>query len=252
MTGIIGKKRAYFRFLLPVFVVLASGIASGCSSGEVVYDRLRESMVREQIEGRGISDQGVISAMKSVPRHLFVPEDYRGMAYIDSPLPIGSGQTISQPYIVSLMTVALNPEPSDRVLEIGTGSGYQAAVLAMLVDSVYTIEILPELASSSSALLDSLGYGNVEVMAGDGYGGWPEKAPFDGIIVTAAAPRVPELLVEQLKIGGMLVIPEGGFPQKLNVYEKTRAGLVLQSSVPVQFVPMTGRIREKGIDSQDE
>jgi len=245
MTGIGKKKSIYYRGLTLVFFILLVGTASGCTSGEVVYDRLRESMVREQIVERGITDESVISAMKSVPRHLFVPEEYKSMAYIDSPLPIGSRQTISQPYIVALMTAFLQPDSTDRILEVGTGSGYQAAVLAMIVDSVFTIEILPELASRSSALLASLGYGRVEVMAGDGYNGWPQKAPFDGVIVTAAAPRVPELLVEQLKTGGMLIIPEGSFPQKLNVYEKSPEGLKLHSSVPVQFVPMTGRIRER-------
>ncbi len=245
MNGIEILKSVFYRCLLIVFFAPFAGISSGCTSGDVVYDRLRESMVREQIESRGITDEGVLSAMKSVPRHLFVPEEYRGMAYIDSPLPIGSSQTISQPYIVALMTAFLEPDSTDRILEVGTGSGYQAAVLAMLVDSVYTIEILPELASRASSLLDSLGYGNVEVMTGDGYNGWPEKAPFDAIIVTAAAPRIPEPLIEQLKTGGMLVIPEGRFPQKLNVYEKSPEGLKLHSSVPVQFVPMTGRIRER-------
>ncbi|MBN2070309.1 MAG: protein-L-isoaspartate(D-aspartate) O-methyltransferase [Candidatus Krumholzibacteriota bacterium] len=202
-------------------------------------------MVREQIIARGITDEKVILAMKSVPRHLFVPEEYTGIAYIDSPLPIGSKQTISQPYIVALMTAFLSPDSLDRILEVGTGSGYQAAVLSMIVDSVFTIEILSELASRASALLDTLGYDNVMVRTGDGYNGWPGKAPFDGIIVTAAAPRIPEPLVEQLKLGGMLVIPEGQFPQKLNLYEKVADGLKLHSSVPVQFVPMTGKIRER-------
>ena len=245
MTRIGKKKSSFCRSLTPVFFILLVGTASGCTSGEVVYDSLRESMVREQIIERGVTDEAVISAMKNVPRHLFVPEEYKSMAYIDSPLPIGRRQTISQPYVVALMTAFLRPDSTDRILEVGTGSGYQAAVLAMIVDSVYTIEILPELASRSSALLDSLGYGNVEAMTGDGYNGWPQKAPFDGVIVTAAAPRVPELLIEQLKMGGMLVIPEGSFPQRLNVYEKTPEGLKLHSSVPVQFVPMTGRIRER-------
>ncbi len=232
--------------LVAVTAVVTSVFASsGCSTGDVVYDKMRSEMVRDQVAARGITDEAVLAAMLSVPRHLFVPRELMGMAYIDSPLPIGQEQTISQPYIVGLMTSALSPGRDARILEIGTGSGYQAAVLSRIVDSVFTIEIIPELAAQASIRLDSLGYGNVRVLAGDGYDGWPQKAPFDGIIVTAAAPRIPEKLVEQLKMGGRLVIPVGRFPQSLNVYEKTPSGLELQSSTPVRFVPMTGKIREE-------
>lgn len=235
------------RYAFICIVCLAGTLASaaGCSSGEPVYDKLRETMVREQIVSRGISDESVIAAMRKVPRHRFVQKEHKGIAYIDSPLPIGEEQTISQPYIVALMTESLGIGPGARVLEVGTGSGYQAAVLSEIADSVFTIEILPTLADRAAALLDSLGYGNVKVRTGDGYDGWPEKEPFDGIIVTAAAPKVPPLLEQQLRIGGRMVIPVGNFPQNLHVYEKRDSGLELLSSVSVRFVPMTGKIRQQ-------
>jgi protein-L-isoaspartate(D-aspartate) O-methyltransferase len=203
-------------------------------------------MVRTQIAARGVTSESVIAAMMNVPRHRFVPHELRGLAYIDSPLPIGREQTISQPYIVALMTEALDPERGDRILEIGTGSGYQAAVLAEIIDTVFTIEIVPELAERSAALLDSLGYGNVLVRCGDGYDGWPEKAPFDGIIVTAAAPAIPAPLVEQLVVGGRIVIPVGKNYQELEVHVKRETGLELLFTLPVRFVPMTGKVRESG------
>ena len=218
--------------------------AAGCSSGEEAYKSLRERMVRTQIAARGVTSRQVIEAMMKVPRHRFIPRDLRGLAYIDSPLPIGREQTISQPYIVALMTESLQPERGDRILEIGTGSGYQAAVLAEIVDTVFTIEIVPELAERSGAILDTLGYGNVLVRCGDGYDGWPEKAPFDGIIVTAAAPVIPTPLIEQLEVGGRIVIPVGGVFQELEVYVKREAGLELLLTLPVRFVPMTGKVRE--------
>jgi protein-L-isoaspartate(D-aspartate) O-methyltransferase len=220
--------------------------AGGCSTGEDAYARRREMMVRTQIATRGISDERVLEAMLSVPRHRFVPGNLRGSAYIDSPLPIERGQTISQPYIVALMTESLRLEPGARVLEIGTGSGYQAAVLAEIADSVFTIEIIPELAATAAALLDSLGYARVKVRAGDGFDGWPEHAPFDGIIVTAAAPSVPQPLVDQLAEGGRLVIPVGDERQDLHVYEKRGGRLHLLETLPVRFVPMTGKIRSSG------
>jgi protein-L-isoaspartate(D-aspartate) O-methyltransferase len=219
---------------------------AGCSSGEEAYQSLRERMVQTQIAARGITSESVIAAMMKVPRHRFVPRDLRGLAYVDSPLPIGEEQTISQPYIVALMTESLDPERGDRILEIGTGSGYQAAILAEIVDTVFTIEIVPELAERAGALLDTLGYGNVMVRYGDGYDGWPEKAPFDGIIVTAAAPAIPAPLVEQLEVGGRIVIPVGETFQKLEVYVKRETGLELLLTLPVRFVPMTGKVRESG------
>ena len=219
-------------------------VPAGCSSGEKDYARNREHMVVGQIAARGVHDARVIAAMRKVPRHRFVPPELRSSAYADSPLPIGSGQTISQPYIVALMTESLGLTGGGKVLEIGTGSGYQAAVLAEIVDTVYTIEILSELAERARAILDTLGYRNIHVRAGDGYFGWPEKAPFDGVIVTAAAPRIPEPLIAQLKVGGRIVIPVGDYEQYLEIYKKTAAGLELLSTVPVRFVPMKGKIRE--------
>jgi protein-L-isoaspartate(D-aspartate) O-methyltransferase len=225
---------------------LLFGLAApaGCSSSERDYAKERERMVDRQIVARGIRDPRVIAAMKTVPRERFVPRGLRYLAYADAALPIGSGQTISQPYIVALMSESLDLKEHGRVLEVGTGSGYQAAVLAQIADTVYTIEILPELAARAEALLDSLGYRNVRVRAGDGFDGWPSAAPFDGVIVTAAAPRVPEPLAAQLKTGGRLVIPVGEESQELEVYEKTPTGLRIVSTLPVRFVPMTGKIRE--------
>ncbi|MDD3643709.1 MAG: protein-L-isoaspartate(D-aspartate) O-methyltransferase [Candidatus Krumholzibacteria bacterium] len=237
---------------IKAMVLAASAIASltaasaGCSTGEDAYARAREAMVRTQIAGRGISDALVLEAMLAVPRHRFVPARLRGFAYVDNPLPIGLEQTISQPYIVALMTESLRIGPGARVLEVGTGSGYQAAVLAEIADSVFTIEIIPELAASAAALLDSLGYDAVIVRAGDGFDGWPAKAPFDGIIVTAAAPEVPPPLAGQLADGGRLVIPIGDERQDLHIYEKTGDALRLLGTLPVRFVPMTGKIRSTG------
>jgi len=227
---------------ISLFILIS--VPMGCSSGESAFSSLRERMVEEQIISRGITDSLVIGAMRRVPRHMFVPPSYRSSAYIDSPLPIGSNQTISQPYIVALMTASMKLKGGEKVLEVGTGSGYQAAVLASIADTVYTIEIIPELAYRASTVLDSLGYDNVQVIRGDGYYGLPQLAPFDAVIVTAAAPEVPEPLVKQLKIGGRLVLPVGDFLQHLKVYEKSEEGLQLLDSQSVRFVPMTGRIRE--------
>ncbi len=241
-------KDKVIRSVLPVSVMVLLACtalsASGCSSGEIAYERLRESMVRDQIAARGVENELVLKAMLAVPRHRFVPPDIRSFAYIDNPLPIGSNQTISQPFIVALMTASLDLEGGEKVLEIGTGSGYQAAVLAEIVDSVFTIEIIPELAGRARVVLDSLGYTNVFVRVGDGYDGWPRHAPFDCVIVTAAAPELPGPLVEQLKVGGRLVIPVGNVFQNLYVYEKNSSGIELISSHPVRFVPMTGKVRE--------
>lgn len=198
------------------------------------------AMVERQLRGRGISDQRVLRAMSAVPREKFVPKELRNSAYDDRPLPIGYGQTISQPFIVAFMTEQLQPKKTQRVLEIGTGSGYQAAVLSDLVSEVYTIEIVRPLAQRAEAVLRELGYKNVRVRAGDGYKGWPEHAPFDAIIVTAAPDHVPTPLVEQLKEGGRMVIPVGASgSQKLYLLEK-QAGQIKQTAViPVRFVPLT-------------
>lgn len=205
------------------------------------YAAERERMVRDQIQQRGIRNPHVLRVMRATPRHLFVPERVRDQAYEDHPLPVGYGQTISQPYIVGLMTELLAPAKDSRVLEIGTGSGYQAAVLAPLVKHVYTIEIVPELARSASALLAKLGYKNVTVRWGDGYKGWPEEAPFDRIILTAAPPELPKALLDQLKPGGRLVAPVGGsiLGQDLVVVDRGLDGkLSKRSIIPVMFVPM--------------
>ena len=199
----------------------------------------RQRMVEDQIRARGIKDPRVLAAMAAVPRHRFVPEAQAGSAYEDTPLPIGEGQTISQPYIVAYMTEALAPAPGARVLEIGTGSGYQAAVLAELVKEVYTIEIVPALAARAARTLKELGYTNVQTREGDGYLGWPERAPFDAVIVTAAPDHVPQPLIDQLRVGGRLVIPVGRGIQDLLVYEKRADALHEIARLPVRFVPLT-------------
>ena len=206
----------------------------------------RLDMVERQIRQRGVTDPRVLEVMRSVPRERFVPEDAVSRAYEDSPLSIGSGQTISQPYIVAYMTEALAVQPGHRVLEIGTGSGYQAAVLGRLAREVYTIEIVPALAQRASAVLKELGYSNVFVREGDGYAGWPEQAPFDRIMVTAAPDEIPQPLIDQLAPGGRLVIPVGsqGETQWMTIVEKTPAGVVERRTIPVQFVPFTrGKVR---------
>jgi len=204
------------------------------------YAPLRERMVAEQIEARGIRDPAVLRVMRTTPRHLFIPADARSMAYRDHPVPIGYQATISQPYIVALMTELLAAAKKHRVLEIGTGSGYQAAILAQLAAEVYTIEIVPELAQSAARTLRDLGYANVTVRQGDGYQGWPEKAPFDRIILTAAPPDVPPALIQQLSVGGRLVAPVGQmWLQELVVVEKGPGDLVRRRPITgVNFVPM--------------
>jgi len=200
-------------------------------------------MVDKQIKRRGVTDRDVLDAMLSVPRHLFVPGKSMFRAYNDSPLPIGYGQTISQPYIVAYMTEILSLDGDSIVLEVGTGSGYQAAILSVLVKKVYTIEIISELAESASERLQKLEYNNIEVKPGDGYYGWPERAPFDAIIVTAAAGHVPPILIEQLKNGGRMIIPVGGafMTQSLVLVKKDETGkITTQNMMPVIFVPLTG------------
>jgi protein-L-isoaspartate(D-aspartate) O-methyltransferase len=198
-------------------------------------------MVRTQIRGRGVSDRRVLAALAGVPRHLFVPATLVHAAYDDAPLPIGCGQTISQPYIVALMTAALAPTRAHRVLEIGTGSGYQAAVLARIVREVHTVERLPSLAAAAEERLAGLGYGNVVFHVGDGTAGWAEAAPFDGILVSAAAPAIPAPLLEQLKAGGRLVVPVGDRVwQTLTVAERTAAGLRTWTEGACRFVPLIG------------
>lgn len=203
----------------------------------------RRRMVEQQLAGRDIVDQSVLSAMRKVPRERFVPPDERHLAHADHPLPIGHGATISQPYIVALMTQLARVRPGDRVLDVGTGSGYQAAVLAEIGAEVYSIEVVPALADSAAARLRELGYDRVKVRAGDGYRGWPEAAPFAAIIVAAAAPTLPRPLTDQLAPGGRLVIPVGEVLQDLQVVEKRQDGsLRTENIIPVRFVPMVGDV----------
>jgi protein-L-isoaspartate(D-aspartate) O-methyltransferase len=205
----------------------------------------REDMVRFQIENRGVRNPDVLRAMRRVPRHKFLPENLVSQAYCDHPLPVGYGQTISQPYIVALMTELLEPKPEDRILEIGTGSGYQAAVLAEIVKELYTVEIIEELSQEAERRLMAAGYQNIHCRCLDGGCGWPEEAPFDGIVVSAAAADIPKALVDQLKTGGRMVIPVGGANevQTLYVVEKTEEGVKLNPDILVRFVPMTGLFR---------
>ncbi|MBM4382295.1 MAG: protein-L-isoaspartate(D-aspartate) O-methyltransferase [Deltaproteobacteria bacterium] len=200
----------------------------------------RERMVAEQIAARGVSDARVLAALRKVPRHRFMPEAVRDLAYEDRALPIENGQTISQPYIVAVMSEAARVKPGDRVLEVGTGSGYQAAVLAEMGADLDSIEIVPALADSAAKVLGEMGYARVRVHTGDGYRGLPERAPFDAILVTAAPDHVPQPLLDQLAIGGRLVIPVGASVQELRVIERTKDGTAQHSIFPVMFVPMTG------------
>jgi len=233
--------------MTPLVLVLIA--ATGChhsptSSSEFAAERQR--MVEEQLKPRGIQDQRVLMAMAKVPREEFVPQNLRAQAHSDNALPIGHDQTISQPFIVAIMTEQLRPEPTDRVLEIGTGSGYQAAILAELVKEVYTIEIIEPLAKDASARLARLGYGNAHVKVGDGYQGWPEAAPFDSIIVTCAPDKVPQPLTKQLKEGGRMIIPVGsGLDQQLYLLEKKNGEVAQRAILPVRFVPMAGEAMKK-------
>jgi protein-L-isoaspartate(D-aspartate) O-methyltransferase len=224
---------------------VAVAVGLGCRSGagreqEPGVEILRDRMIQQQIQRRGVTNVRVLDALRRVPRHEFVPDSQRPNAYQDSPLPIGYGQTISQPYIVAYMTEVLDPQPTDRVLEIGTGSGYQAAVLAELAGEVYSIEVVDALAATARDTLMRLGYRNVHVRSGDGYQGWPDAAPFQKIIVTAAPPTLPGALVDQLAVGGTLVAPVGaqGDVQMMTVVRRTAEGVVIERTLAVQFVPM--------------
>jgi protein-L-isoaspartate(D-aspartate) O-methyltransferase len=236
-----GPMKLICLLFLSGIVLLAGdgGLAGGARAGDDFQDA-RQTMVARQLQRRDITDPRVLIAMGTVPRHRFVPEALASQAYGDHPLPIGSGQTISQPYIVALMSQWAEVAPADKVLEVGTGSGYQAAVLAELAAKVFSIELLPELASQAAARLKELGYGRVQVRSGDGYRGWPEEAPFDAILVTAAAPGVPPALTAQLKEGGRLVIPLGTpyGTQTLMRLRKVQGKLVQEDSLAVRFVPL--------------
>ena len=230
----LNKKMALIIFSA-LFLIL------NCIPQDDKYTRTREKMVEDQIESRGISNQPTLDAMKKVPRHKFVPPNLLDRAYDDGPLPIGYGQTISQPYIVAYMTAVIDPKPGQKILEIGTGSGYQAAVLAEIIDSVFTIEIITELYKSSEKRLKELGYKNVLCKNADGYYGWKKYAPFDAIIVTAAAEYIPPPLIEQLKDGGKMIIPVGSpfLNQTLILVEKNGEEITTTSLLPVRFVPFT-------------
>ncbi len=214
---------------------------------EDVYQARREHMVRDQIESRGIKDKAVLTAFRKVPRHRFVPESSRAQAYDDGPLPIGEGQTISQPEIVAMMTELIKPDKKLRVLEIGTGSGYQAAILAECVKEVDSIEVVPSLGKKAEVVLRDLGYKNIKLRIGDGYQGWSDRAPYDAIILTAAPPEeVPRPLLEQLKVGGRLVAPVGRSVQKLIRITRTETGYERELIADVRFVPMTGKAQHQG------
>jgi len=212
-----------------------------CTQNDPNFDHLRKLMIKNQLQSRGIRDDAVLEVMRSVERHNFVPENYRDRAYSDGPLPIGHGQTISQPYIVAFMTEQLQVSSQHKVLEIGTGSGYQAAILGELAKHVFTIEIIPELAEGAKNILNHLSYKNITVRAGDGYKGWPEEAPFERIMVTAAPAEIPQTLVDQLAPGGRMILPVGAqfLVQYLWVIEKDDQGTVTKEKIlPVRFVPM--------------
>lgn len=237
------KCLSYIAAIVSVAIVLFFGIRFFRGQKEErTYKVRREEMVEIQIASRGIKDEKVLGAMGTVPRHKFVSEDLVGSAYEDRPLPIGCGQTISQPYIVALMTELLNVDKEDRVLEVGTGSGYQAAILAGIVSQVYTIEIFEELGVSARERLKDLGYSNVTVKVADGYYGWPEEAPFDAIIVTCAASHIPPSLIEQLKEGARMCIPVGNvfWVQNLMLISKEGGELLVENILPVRFVPLLG------------
>jgi protein-L-isoaspartate(D-aspartate) O-methyltransferase len=226
------------------FLMLATGCLSALDDEDSIRAR-REDMVKSQLEARGIKDKAVLEAVRKVPRHRFVPESLRDRAHEDGPLPIGEGQTISQPYIVAWMTELIAPRKGMRVLEIGTGSGYQAAVLAECVDEVDTIEVVPTLGRRAEQVLRELGYRNIHTRIGDGYHGWPERAPFDAIILTAAPPDdIPKPLLDQLKVGGRLVAPVGRGEQVLVRITRTETGYQRENLAPVLFVPMTGKAQD--------
>ena len=246
------------RVLTPAAAVSLLGVTAAMAAAtllakqsEEIFQARRENMVRVQIESRGIKDRAVLAAFRKVPRHRFVPPESRSLAYADRPLPIGEGQTISQPEIVAMMTELIRPDKKLRVLEIGTGSGYQAAILAECVAQVDSIEVVPSLGEKAETLLKELGYKNVKLRVGDGYQGWADRAPYDAIILTAAPPReIPRPLLEQLKVGGRLVAPVGRSEQQLIRMTRTAAGFEREVIASVQFVPMTGKAQE--LPSHDE
>jgi len=248
-SGVFSRLRCVLLLMMRFLWIAVLLISVGCHPAQTQladFPAQRERMVKEQIVMRGVVEERLLAAMRKVPREEFVPAEFRAESYTDRPLPIGYDQTISQPFIVAFMTEELRPQPIDRVLEIGTGSGYQAAILAELVADVYSIEIIEPLAKNAEATLQRLGYKNVHVKAGDGYKGWPEHAPFDSIIVTCAPERVPQPLIDQLKDGGRMIIPVGAkFAQELYLLEKKNGRLEQSAVLPVRFVPMAGEGTER-------
>ena len=228
---------------LALLCVFTASLASAAPDPEEGHRMSRQRMITHDLAGRDIGDPRVLKAMEAVPRHRFVPDERRHLAYADHPLPIGHQQTISQPYIVALMTQLAGAAPGMKALDVGTGSGYQAAVLSRIVDKVYGIEIVCPLAERARATLSALAYDNVEVRCGDGFRGWPEHAPFDLIILAAAPERVPPALIEQLRPGGRLVLPVGDRVQRLLVVHRTKDGHRVEDHGGVRFVPMTGEVR---------
>ncbi|HEX2251678.1 MAG TPA: protein-L-isoaspartate(D-aspartate) O-methyltransferase [Thermoanaerobaculia bacterium] len=239
-----GRRRlAALAVLLLVPALLLALPTAAQRAARDAYAELRRQMVDSQVAARGVANPRVLAALREVPRHLFAPDADPLTAYADRPLPIGHGQTISQPYIVARMTELLDLEAGDEVLEIGTGSGYHTAVLSRVARRVWSVEILEPMARAAARRLESLGYDNVEIRAGDGYKGWEEHAPFDAIILTAAPPRIPQPLIDQLKVGGRMVVPVGGYIQDLQVLTKTPHGLEKRTVIPVRLQPMTGEVR---------
>ncbi len=227
---------------LKILIVILAIFQFVYVSADIHFVKFRQKMVEKQIKARGVKNKRVLEALLKVERHKFVPKKYKNYSYEDYPLPIGYGQTISQPYIVALMTELIEPSPHDRVLEIGTGSGYQAAILAELCKEVYTVEIIPELANQAEKIFKELGYKNIKVRIGDGFYGWEEYSPFDGIIVTCAPEYIPEPLIKQLKEGGRMVIPVGDYFQELVLVRKVKGKIKKKKIIPVRFVPMKGDI----------
>lgn len=238
------SKTVFGKLTLSLIIIVMFGKCNSQEKPTDDYTALRGNMVKYQIEARGISDNNVLNAMRVIERHLFVPPEYARQAYEDHPLPIGEGQTISQPYIVAIMTEVLDLNKSSKVLEVGTGSGYQAAILSQICDSVYTIEIFESLGKQAHKLLKDIGYDNVKVKVGDGYEGWPEHSPFDAILATCAPTHIPQALKDQLKEGGKMVIPVGeSYAQELVLLEKRNGKIEKKNIISVRFVPM---INEEG------
>lgn len=236
-----GRSASVRGFLMGLAALAALGASAWAGDG---YEALRHAMVEQQIKQRGITRPEVLSAMEQVPRHLFVPDSLRGQAYGDQPLSLGQGRTIYQPYVVALMTSELDLKHGSKVLEIGTGTGYHAAVLSRIAREVYSIEIVEPIASQASKRLSVLGYHNVEIRVGNGYLGWPDKAPFDAIMLSAAPRAIPTPLLQQLRVGGKMVVPVGGFFQDLLVITKTADGIEKRTVIPVRLSPMTGKAQD--------